>query len=216
MEKPRKHLSWWRRHEDFVFVFRKRLQDVLIKTNMFALALCLQQTSSRRLGQDQYIRLGHTSSRRLAKTSARHLQDVLQIYLQHVFKTYHQVKLFLLTCLQEVFNTFLRRSFPKPVIYRGISLGNNTFEKFIVSTKFAREIKNSQVLVLVFRSVFRTWSNIYNSVFSRKVILKWCYETFRIIHKKMSFLIKLSSVDLQCHWKRDSSAGVFLWILQNL
>ena len=35
--KPSKHLSWWR-----------RLQDVLIKTNMFALALRLQKTSSRR------------------------------------------------------------------------------------------------------------------------------------------------------------------------
>ena len=186
----------------FVFIFKtssRRLdQDEHVCLSLTSSEDVFKK-SSRRLNQDQYICLGHTSSRRLAKTSARHLQDVLQIYLQHVFKTYHQVKLFLLTCLQEVFNTFLRRSFPKPVIYRGICLGNNTFEKFIVSTKFAREIKNSQVLVLVFRSVFRTWSNIYNSVFSRKVILKWCYETFRIIHKKMSFLIKLSSVDLQCH-----------------
>ena len=49
-------------------------EDVLIKTNMFTLALCLQKTSSRRLGQDQYIRLGHMSSRRLQdvfKTSSR-------------------------------------------------------------------------------------------------------------------------------------------------
>ena len=49
----------------FIFVFRRRLQDVLIKTNMFALALRLQKTSSRRLGQDQYICLSHMSSRRL-------------------------------------------------------------------------------------------------------------------------------------------------------
>ena len=74
----------------FVFVFRRRLEDVLIKTNMFTLALRLQKTSSRRLGQDQYIRLGHTSSRRLqdvlprcpscknvSKTSSRRLEDVL-------------------------------------------------------------------------------------------------------------------------------------------
>ena len=54
-------------------------EDVLIKTNMFALALRLQKTSSRRLGQDQYIRLGYTSSRRL--------QDVLQKRLQDIFKT---------------------------------------------------------------------------------------------------------------------------------
>ena len=54
-------------------------EDVLIKTNMFASALGLQKTSSRRLGQDQYIRLGYTSSRRL--------QDVLQKRLQDIFKT---------------------------------------------------------------------------------------------------------------------------------
>ena len=80
-------------------------EDVLIKTNMFALALRLQKTSSRRLGQNQYIRLGHTSSRllqggfntslrRLAKASSRHLQDVFQRCLQNVFETYHKVKLF--------------------------------------------------------------------------------------------------------------------------
>ena len=135
----------------FVFVFRRRLQDVLIKTNMFALALRLQKTSSRRLGQDQYIRLGYTSSRRLqdvfktssrrlAKTSSRHLQDVLQRYLQDVFKTYYQVKLFLLTRLWEAFNTFLRRSFPKTVIYsRGICLGNTTSDKFMVSVQNLQE-----------------------------------------------------------------------------
>ena len=75
----------------------RRLQDVLVKTNMFALALRLQKTSSRRLGQDQYIRLGHMSSRRLQdvfKTFWRRLQDVLQRYLKDVFKAYHQVKLF--------------------------------------------------------------------------------------------------------------------------
>ena len=49
-------------------------EDVLIKTNMVALALRLQKTSSRRLGQDQYIRLGYTSSRRLEKR----LQDIFK------------------------------------------------------------------------------------------------------------------------------------------
>ena len=56
----------------FVFVFRKRLQDVLIKTNIFALVIRLKKTSSRRLGKDQYIRLGYTSSK----------------LLQDVFKTF--------------------------------------------------------------------------------------------------------------------------------
>ena len=108
------------------------------------------KTSSRRLGQDQYIRLGYTSSRRLQdvfKTSSRHLQDVLprrlqdvlQRYLQDVFKTYHQVKLFLLTRLWEAFNTFLRRSFPKTIIYRGICPGNTTSDKFMVSVQNLQE-----------------------------------------------------------------------------
>ena len=70
----------WRRLEDD-FVFRRRLQDVLIKMNIFALVIRLQKTSSRRLGQDQYIRLGYTSWRRLQdvfKTSSRRLQDILK------------------------------------------------------------------------------------------------------------------------------------------
>ena len=143
------------------------------------------KTSSRRLGQDQYIRLGYTSSRRLqdvfktssrrlAKTSSRHLQDVFKTFwrrlqnvfktswktssrhLQDVFKTYHQVKLFLLTRLWEAFNTFLRRSFPKTVIYsRGICLGNTTSDKFMVSVQNLQEIKISQVLVFHFSTPFR-------------------------------------------------------------
>ena len=107
------------------------------------------KTSSRHLAQDRYIRLGHTcsrhlqdvfksSSRRLTKTSSRHLQDVLQIYLQDVFKTYHQIKLFSLTCLWEGFNAFLRRSFPKMIIYRGICLGNTTSDKFMVSVQICK------------------------------------------------------------------------------
>ena len=81
-------------------------EDGLIKTNMFALALHIQKTSSRRLGQNQYIRPGYTSSRRLQdvclqdvfktscksifKKSSRCLQDVLKTsskHLQDIFKT---------------------------------------------------------------------------------------------------------------------------------
>ena len=135
-------------------------EDVF-KTNMFALALRLQKMSSRHLGQDQYIRFGHTSSRRfqdvfktscknvfktssrrlqgVLKTSSRHLQDVLQRYLQDVFKTYHQVKLFLLTLLWEAFNTFLRSSFQKTNIYRGICPGNTSSDKFMVSVQSLQE-----------------------------------------------------------------------------
>ena len=118
------------------------------------------KTSSRRLGQDQYIRLVHTSSRRLQdvfktschnvfKTFSRHLQDLLPKRLQDVFKTssrrlantswrhlqdvlktYHQVKLFLLTSLWEVFNMFVRRT-AKIVVYRKIHLGCTSDFKFI-------------------------------------------------------------------------------------
>ena len=87
-------------------------EEVLIKTNIFAILIRLQKTSSRRLHQDQCIRLGHTSSRRLQvvfKTSSRHLQDVLQRCLQDAFKTYHQVMLFLLTSFQDVFKTYSQR-----------------------------------------------------------------------------------------------------------
>ena len=65
----------------------RRLWDVLIKTNVFALRLRLQKTSLRRLDQDQYIRLGHASSRRFQDVLQKRLQDVLLRYLQDVFKT---------------------------------------------------------------------------------------------------------------------------------
>ena len=59
-----------------------RLRDVLIKTNIFALALRLQKTSSRRL-QDVFKTSSRrlqdvfkTSSRRLAKISSRRFQGV--------------------------------------------------------------------------------------------------------------------------------------------
>ena len=85
---PSKHSFWWRCLENvlktsFVFAFRGRLQDVLFKTNIFVLAIRLQD---------------------VFKTFSRRLQDVLQKRLQDIFKTsckdafkaltYHQVKLF--------------------------------------------------------------------------------------------------------------------------
>ena len=154
----------------FVFIFRRRLQDVLIKTNMFALALRLQKTSWSRPIYSSWLYVFKTSSRRFQdvfktscknvfktssrrlqdvlktsskrlqdvlknvfKTSSRRLQDVLQRYLQDVFKTYHQVKLFLLTRLRELFNTFLM-CIAKMVIYRGICL-SDTSEKFMASVQ---------------------------------------------------------------------------------
>ena len=60
---PITHSSWWRCLED---VFCLRLQEVLIKTNIFALVIRLQKKSSSRPIQSSC----HTSSRRL--------QDVLK------------------------------------------------------------------------------------------------------------------------------------------
>ena len=125
--------SW----EDVFKMFSRRL----IKTNIFALALGLQKTPSRRL-QDVLVKTNifvlATCLRDFFKTSSRHLEDVLQRYLQDVFKTYHQVKLVLLTRLGEVFNPFLILYFPKG-IYRGISLGNTTSEKFDASVQNLQE-----------------------------------------------------------------------------
>ena len=136
---------------------RRLDQDEYVRLSLTSLEEVFQ-TSSRRLGQEQYIRLIHASSRRFQdvfKTSCqdvfktfsrglrdvlqKRLQDVLQRYLQDVFKTYHQVKLFLLTRLWEAFNTFLRRSFPKTIIYRGICPGNTTSDKFMVSVQNLQE-----------------------------------------------------------------------------
>ena len=106
---PSKHSPWWRRLED-IFRLRlqktssRRLEDVLIKTNIFALIIRLQKTSSRRL-QGVLVRTNifvlairlqdvfKTFSRRLQdlfKASSRRLQDVLKTSsrcLQDIFKT---------------------------------------------------------------------------------------------------------------------------------
>ena len=77
----------------FVFIFRRRLQDVLIKTNMFALALRLQKTSWSRPIYLSWPYLFKTSSKRLQnvfKSSSRRLQDVFKTFwrrLQDVSKT---------------------------------------------------------------------------------------------------------------------------------
>ena len=109
------------------FVFRRRLQGVLIKPNMFALALCLQdllvktnifvlpirlqdvfKTSCKNVFKKFWRCLQDffkISSRRLQnafKTSSRNLQDVFKTFwrrLQGIFKT---------SC-KEIFKTFSRR-----------------------------------------------------------------------------------------------------------
>ena len=80
------------------------------------------------------------------------LQDVLQRCSQDVFKTYHQVKLFLLARLWDVFNTFLR------LTARRLSTedlpGSYFWQINGQCTKFVRVIKISQVLVFQFTTPF--------------------------------------------------------------
>ena len=96
-----KHLPWWRHLEDvfktsFVFVFRRRLQDVF------------KRFWSRRIySPESKIFRSHTSSRRLQdvfKMFSRRLQDILPRRLQDVFKT---------SC-QDVFKTFSENVFKTP------------------------------------------------------------------------------------------------------
>ena len=61
----------------FVFVFRRRLQDGLIKTNIFALIIPLQKRSSRCLERRKIVTL-KTWWRRLQDLSSRRLLDVLK------------------------------------------------------------------------------------------------------------------------------------------
>ena len=151
----------------------RRLQDVLIKTNIFALLIHLQKTSSRRLHQDQQIRLGHTSSRRFQdffKTSSRIFQDVFKTssrcfenvfqtssrHLQDVFKTYYQVKLFLVTQFQDVFEMYSKRFWD--VLLRRLSTGglprSHSWEIYGQCTKFPRVTKISEVLIFHFTTPY--------------------------------------------------------------
>ena len=74
----------------FVFVFKRRLQDVLMKTNIFLLIIRLQKTSSRRL-QDVLVKTNiFVLAIRLQdvfKTFSRRLQDIFKTSCQDVFKT---------------------------------------------------------------------------------------------------------------------------------
>ena len=142
--------SWSRRiYSPYSYVFRRRLQDVFIKTNIFVLVMRLQdvfKTFSRRL-QD------------VLKTSSRRLQDVLKTssrHLQDVFKTYYQVKVFLVTQFQDIFETYSKRFWD--VLLRRLSTGglprSHFREIYGHCAKFPRVIKISQVLIFHFTTPF--------------------------------------------------------------
>ena len=91
----------------YIFVFRRHLQDVLNKTNIFTLVIPLQKTSSRRW---------YTTWRRLegifetfakdafCKTSSRHLEDILKTF-------WRRLKGIFMTSWQDVFKTCWKNVF---------------------------------------------------------------------------------------------------------
>ena len=84
--------SWSRRtYSLYLYVFRRRLQDVLIKTSIFVLVICLQN-------------IFKMASRRLGKTSSRHLQDVFKTSCQDVMFS-KRLKGLLQKRLQDIFKT---------------------------------------------------------------------------------------------------------------
>ena len=140
----------------YIFVFRRHLQDVLNKTNIFTLVIPLQKTSSRRwyttwrrlegifetFSRRFAENVFKTSSRRLEdvlKTSERHLHDVLERRLQDVLEKCLQdiFKTFSRHIINLVLSTFLRRT-AKTIICWKICLGH-TSEKFTVSLENVQE-----------------------------------------------------------------------------
>ena len=71
-----------------VFVCRRRIQDALVKTNIFVMAILLQDVFK-------------TFSRRFSKKSSRRFQDVFKTSWKNAFKTSSR-------CLQDVFQTSSR------------------------------------------------------------------------------------------------------------
>ena len=203
-----------------MYVFRRRLQDVLVKINIFVLNKFLQdvfKTSSQCLAK--------TSSRRLPKLSSRHvslrrLKDYFQRYIQDVSKTCCQVKLFLLTRLQEVLQGLLsREGFSSFTILR----------KLWSVSKICKREKNFQVLVFYFTTPLHTtpfsgvlteaylesgwtstievflrkyWRVLWQWVFSQKKLLAWVEnrllaKTFKILTTILLPVYKLSQGNTQ-------------------
>ena len=162
----------------------RRLQDVLQK--------CLQDISkkSSRGFQDVFKtsprHLQDVLLRRLQnvfKTSSRRLQDILKTSsrrlakrcLQDLFKTYHWANLFLLTQFQDVFETFSKRF--QNVVQRRLSKEGFVLVTLLRNLWSAYKICQSDksfsnfifshyyLLVVAYKGVFRTWSNIAMKLF---------------------------------------------------
>ena len=175
---------------------------------------CLSSSSSRFLDQDEYIGLNHTFS--------RHLQDVLERCLQDVFEIYYQVKLFLLTRLQEVFNTFLRRT-AKTVIYRRIcqvTLLRNLWSVYKIC-KSGCVFTLLLLLVAAHRGAFRTWSNlVYENVIDLETNHFFLIKPFSYMTKRSRQFLNIFrtkgdfNMTLDCAFKISQYWCLFLTNLQ--
>ena len=161
------HQTFFLMKTSFVFVFRRRLQDVLIKTDVFAFAIRLQKMSSRRL-QDVLI-----------KTNI----FVLAIRLQDIFK---------MSC-KDVFKTFPRHiirlnCFPRSRICLGhTSLKFLSVQKICKCDKIFSSFSFSLHYIvqwLLTEGVFRTWSNIYKGAFFAKTLNG--FKVLTVFEKKSS------------------------------
>ena len=142
--------TFWRGLED---VFHLRLQDVLIKMNIFTWLTRSHKTSWSRPVYLSWSYVFKTSSIRFQdgfKTSSRRLR------VQDVLKTYYQVKLFLVTEFQDIFESYSKRFWD--VLLRCLSTGglsrSHFWEIYGQCTKFPKVVIVSQVLVFHFTTSF--------------------------------------------------------------
>ena len=182
----------------FIFVFRRRLQDVfktfwsrrMYSSYLYVFSRCFQgnfkSSWSRPINWSWLYVL--KSLQDVLKMYSSRLEDVLQKRLQHILKTSSRyfktssrhLQDMLLRRLQEIFKMFWRRlakSFTRHLqdIFKTFWIRLQLQDVFSV---FARVIKDSQVLVfhliiglvVAYIGVFRAWSNIYNGAFFAKIL----------------------------------------------
>ena len=132
----------------------RRLHDVLIKTNIFVLVIRFQdvfKTFSKHLQDVLQKRIQD-----IFKTSSRRFQNIFMTSCKDVFKTYHQVKLLLLTRLQEDLEMY-SIGFWDVLQWRFSTEGfgrSHICEIYCQCIKIARVIKISEVLVFHFTTPF--------------------------------------------------------------
>ena len=126
-------------------MYSRRLQDVLIKTNIFALLIRLQKTSWSRPIYSSWPYVFKTSSKRFATTCLRRFQEVFKMFCKNVYKTSSRrlqdvlktsprnVQGIFKTSCKDVFKTFSKRIIKLNCLPRSRICLGYTSEKFMVS-----------------------------------------------------------------------------------